>query len=65
MILLPGGQRPVMWCPFIQVIRTDTVFDQLCYLARGSRVKAEIQREAEKILLGQVVITRYNNRTYK
>ena len=32
------------------------------YLVRGT--KEEIQKEVEKTLLGQVVITCYNNRTY-
>jgi hypothetical protein len=46
-----------------QVIRTDTVFDQLKTIS-GMR-GVDLQKEAEKTLLGQVVITRYNNRTYR
>jgi hypothetical protein len=45
------------------VIRTDTVFDQLKTIS-GMR-GVDLQKEAEKTLLGQVVITRYNNRTYR
>jgi hypothetical protein len=43
------------------VIRTDTVLDQLRALSK----QANFFKDAEKALLGQVVITRYNNKTYR
>ena len=44
-----------------KVLRTDTVLDQLKQYERSPHFHAA----AEKALLGQVVITRYNNKSYR
>ena len=46
-----------------KVLRTDTVLDMLGQIQRNSRNK--FHEAAEKALLGQIVLTRYNNKTYR
>ena len=47
----------------MKVLRTDTVLNQLkeCF----NRDRTNFKSLAEKSLLGAVVITRYNNKTYR
>ena len=49
-----------------KVLRTDTVLDQISEVARrtGSNTAA-FRSSVEKALLGCIVITRYNNKTYR
>ena len=44
-----------------KIIRMDTVHEQMINCMRGSDGKARVQ----KLLLGEVVMTRYNNNTYR
>ena len=46
-----------------RVLRTDTVLDMLNNLAKTK--KPTLKEEAEKALLGQSVVTKYNNKNYK
>ena len=46
-----------------KILRTDTVLDQLGQIRRSQ--PANFHAAAEKALLGQVVLTRYNNKTYR
>ena len=43
-----------------KVLRTDTCYDQFKVAAKG-----DLKRNITRILLGNIVITRYNNKTYK
>ncbi|QQP38307.1 Uncharacterized protein FKW44_018850, partial [Caligus rogercresseyi] len=45
-----------------KILRTDTVYVQLRSAAQSS---GDVKSGAAKLLLGEIVITRYNNRTYK
>jgi len=56
-------EQDILLCVEIshKVLRTDTVLDQLKPLQRSPSFHAM----AEKALLGQVVLTRYNNKTYR
>jgi len=48
-----------------KVLRTDTVLDHINGLKkRFSRNQAEFQEAVSQYLVGQVVLTRYNNKTY-
>jgi hypothetical protein len=50
----------------VQVIRTDTVMDQLRAIVRPARGGGgDVHKESEKALLGQIVMTKYNNKTYR
>ena len=46
-----------------KILRTDTALDQMkiAFKQAGSNFKSAVS----KLLLGQIVITRYNNKTYK
>ena len=46
-----------------KVLRTDTVYEQMNAIMKRSG--ANFHRDAEKMLLGSIVMTRYNNKTYK
>ena len=48
-----------------KIIRTDTVLDMMNKEWDRSRDSATAERNIAKILEGQVVLTRYNNRTYR
>ena len=49
-----------------KVLRTDTVYDQIQEISkRVGGGGANYQRTVEKALLGAIVITRYNNKTYR
>lgn len=48
--------------PSNKIIRTDSVYDQMKLLrGRSGNFQADVQR----LLLGQIIMTRYNNKTYK
>jgi aubergine len=44
--------------------RTDTVLDHLYGLKQRMRSEADLKEAASQYLIGQVVLTRYNNKTY-
>merc|ERR1719323_301032 len=48
-----------------KVLRTDTVYDQIQEILKRGGAGANFHKQVEKVLLGAIVITRYNNKTYK
>jgi hypothetical protein len=50
-------------CWHFQVIRRDTAMDQLKAVVSGGM--GDVHKESEKALLGQIVMTKYNNKTYR
>jgi hypothetical protein len=58
-------ERDLLLCCEIsnKILRTDTVLDQLKIAYQKD--KTNYQNVATKLLLGQIIITRYNNKTYK
>ena len=49
-----------------KVLRTDTVYEQIQEIAkRSGGTGSTFHRNVEKVLLGAIVITRYNNKTYR
>lgn len=60
-------ERSLLLCVDIshKVIRTDTVLDQLRLGMRAGRSGTLDLKAVESALLGQVVMTRYNNKTYR
>ena len=46
-------------------IRTDTVYDQIQEIHKRVGGGPNFHRNVEKALLGAIVITRYNNQTYR
>jgi len=44
------------------VLRTDTVLDMVKKVSERGRISSE---KLDKLLLSQIVITKYNNKTYK
>jgi aubergine-like protein len=52
----------LMCCdPIFKCVRTDTVLDQMRYMQR----EGATQDDMKKALVGSIIITRYNNRTYR
>lgn len=47
-----------------KVLRTDNVLDHIARLRQNIRNPKDLQEAAQDYLTGQVVLTRYNNRTY-
>ena len=58
-------EQDILLCVEIshKVLRTDTVLDLLNQIKRTN--SRDFHSAAEKALLGQIVLTRYNNRTYR
>jgi len=56
-------EKDVMLCCEVstKILRTDTVMDQLMSCVRGQGGK----QMAQKLLLGAIVMTKYNNKTYR
>merc|ERR1712227_1088238 len=48
-----------------KVLRTDTVLEQIQEILKRGGAGANFHKQVEKVLLGAIVITRYNNKTYK
>ena len=48
-----------------KVLRTDTVYDQIQEILKRGGAGANFHKQVEKVLLGAIVITRYNNKTYR
>lgn len=48
-----------------KVLRVDSVLDVIRDITQKCRNRANLQAELDKALLGQIVITKYNNKTYK
>ena len=49
-----------------KVLRTDTVYEQIQEIAkRTGGAGRDFHRNVEKVLLGAIIITRYNNKTYR
>ena len=46
-----------------KVLRTDTVYEQIQNIVK--RGGTNVRRDCEKLLLGTIVMTRYNNKTYR
>ena len=46
-----------------KVLRTDTVYEQIQNIVK--RGGNNVRRDCEKLLLGTIVMTRYNNKTYR
>ena len=50
------------------MIRTDTVYDMISKMVgqiKKGAARDPIQDKLDKLLIGQIVITKYNNKTYK
>jgi aubergine-like protein len=58
-------ERDLLLCCEIsnKILRTDTVRDQI--IAAYQKDKTNYRSVAQRLLLGCIVITRYNNKTYK
>uniref|UniRef100_A0A0K2UXM2 Piwi-like protein 1 n=1 Tax=Lepeophtheirus salmonis TaxID=72036 RepID=A0A0K2UXM2_LEPSM len=56
-------EKEVLLCCEIsnKILRTDTVYSQL----RTASATGDVRNAATRLLLGEIVITRYNNKTYK
>jgi len=48
-----------------KVLRIDSVYDVIKDITKNCRNKENLQADLDKALLGQIVITKYNNKTYK
>merc|ERR1719411_2388850 len=48
-----------------KILRTDTVLDQIGEIHQKTRGGPSFHAEVEKALLGAIIITRYNNKTYR
>ena len=48
-----------------KILRTDTVLDQIEEVHKRSGGAGNFHASVEKALLGAIVITRYNNKTYR
>jgi len=48
-----------------KVLRTDTVLDQIGQIFQKTKGGPSFHADVEKALLGAIVITRYNNKTYR
>ena len=48
-----------------KILRTDTVLDQIEEVHKRTGASGSFRASVEKVLLGAIVITRYNNKTYR
>ena len=48
-----------------KILRTDTVLNQMEEIVKRGGANASFRATAEKALLGAIVMTRYNNKTYR
>jgi aubergine len=46
-------------------VRVDTVWDNMCELYQQNRTEEQYRDAVRGQFLGQIVLTRYNNRTYR
>jgi len=60
-------EEQIMLCCEVscKVLRTDTVYDQIQEIHKRVGGGPNFHRSVEKALLGAIVITRYNNQTYR
>merc|ERR1719431_1385013 len=59
-------EKVLMCCEIShKVLRTDTVLDQMGEVFQKTKGGPSFHAEVEKALLGAIIITRYNNKTYR
>jgi aubergine len=57
--------KGILISDFVDCCSLDTVLDQLHNIRANSKTEQNYRERAKQQLIGQVVLTRYNNRTYR